>query len=215
MPLASREIRARLRKAVAWLTDPNDLRAFVFKNRGALLALPAVALALGGKPSKASARARNSDCDRRRVAALLGGRLFGRNHARRHGRSAGAGHRRPVRVRSQSAVRRQFSDGLGICDRLYRATFAGGAYGRDSADRSASWRPCTRRSFRTKKSFCASSSATNSANTCATFRRSFRERRAWSEGRGTWRPEVIREAESRTFLTFGAMLAALLFKLRS
>ena len=31
-------------------------------------------------------------------------------------------------------------------------------------------------------------------------------------GKGTWRPEVIKEAESRTFLTFGAMLAALALK---
>ncbi|MBV8491588.1 MAG: isoprenylcysteine carboxylmethyltransferase family protein [Candidatus Eremiobacteraeota bacterium] len=29
---------------------------------------------------------------------------------------------------------------------------------------------------------------------------------------GTWRPEVIGEAESKTFVTFGAMLAALAFK---
>ncbi len=31
-------------------------------------------------------------------------------------------------------------------------------------------------------------------------------------GKGTWRPSVIQEAESRTFLTFGAMLAALALK---
>ncbi|HEY1428225.1 MAG TPA: hypothetical protein VGF18_01535, partial [Candidatus Tumulicola sp.] len=36
--------------------DSGDIRALVFKNRGALLALPAVALALAGKPSKCSAR---------------------------------------------------------------------------------------------------------------------------------------------------------------
>jgi protein-S-isoprenylcysteine O-methyltransferase Ste14 len=32
------------------------------------------------------------------------------------------------------------------------------------------------------------------------------------DGQGQWRPEVIREAESNTFLTFGAMLLALAVK---
>jgi len=31
-------------------------------------------------------------------------------------------------------------------------------------------------------------------------------------GRGTWKPEVIRDAESRTFATFGAMLGVLVLK---
>jgi protein-S-isoprenylcysteine O-methyltransferase Ste14 len=31
-------------------------------------------------------------------------------------------------------------------------------------------------------------------------------------GRGTWKPEVIKDAESRTFLTFGAMLGVLALK---
>jgi protein-S-isoprenylcysteine O-methyltransferase Ste14 len=31
-------------------------------------------------------------------------------------------------------------------------------------------------------------------------------------GRGTWRPSVIKEAESKTFLTFGAVLASLALK---
>lgn len=31
-------------------------------------------------------------------------------------------------------------------------------------------------------------------------------------GKGTWRPDVIREAESKTFATFGAMLAVLALK---
>ena len=37
--------------------SPDSLRALVFKNRGALLALPAVALALTGRPTRESARA--------------------------------------------------------------------------------------------------------------------------------------------------------------
>jgi protein-S-isoprenylcysteine O-methyltransferase Ste14 len=32
------------------------------------------------------------------------------------------------------------------------------------------------------------------------------------DGNGTWKPEVIRDAESRTFATFGAMLAILVLK---
>jgi protein-S-isoprenylcysteine O-methyltransferase Ste14 len=32
------------------------------------------------------------------------------------------------------------------------------------------------------------------------------------DGRGTWRPEVIKEAESKTFASFGAMLATLAVK---
>ena len=83
----------------------DDVKAFVFKNRGALLAIPAVLLAAFGKPSALERYARSAHRVRGRAAALLGGRLLGRDDARRLRRCARTGDRGSVRARAQSAVR--------------------------------------------------------------------------------------------------------------
>jgi protein-S-isoprenylcysteine O-methyltransferase Ste14 len=192
---------------------PNDVRAFVFKNRGALLALPAIALALGGKPSRSSVRAG--------IPIAVAGELIRcwavgysgvttREDAVEAPELVTAGPyayvRNPLYVGNfitalgfaiaftgkYSPARRAFAiaGSLGIMAAVYATivpheeAFLRDRFGDDFEDYTENVPPVVPRST------------------------------PWEEGRGTWRPEVIREAESRTFLTFGAMLATLAFKLR-
>ena len=83
------------------------------------------------------------------------------------------------------------------------------------AARSRDGRASTRRSFRTKKRFLRSQfgEAVRRVLRARAARRSAARRR-WRTATGEWKPEVVRTAESKTFVTFGAMLARSLIKAR-
>ncbi len=193
---------------------PNDLRALVFKNRGALLALPAIALALGGKPSKASARAG--------IPIAIAGELLrcwavGYSGVTTRGDTVEAPEL--VTAGPYAYVRNPLYVGNFLTALGFSIAFTGK---RSPAGRAVA--------VLGSLGIMAAVYATIVPHEEEFLREQFGDEFGeyvrnvppivprtppWSEGRGTWRPEVIREAESRTFLTFGAMLATLLFKLRS
>jgi protein-S-isoprenylcysteine O-methyltransferase Ste14 len=193
--------------------DPDDLRAFVFKNRGALLALPAIALALGGKPSRCSARIG--------VPIAIAGELLRcwavgysgvttRDDAVEAPELVTAGPyayvRNPLYVGNFVTALGFAIAFTGKCSAARRFVGVAGSLGIMAAVY-ATIVPHEEEFLRSRFSDDFEHYTQNVPPVVP-------RTTAWEEGRGTWRPEVIREAESRTFLTFGAMLAALIFKLR-
>jgi protein-S-isoprenylcysteine O-methyltransferase Ste14 len=193
--------------------EPNELRAFVFKNRGALLALPAIALALGGKPSRCSARLG--------VPIAIAGELlrcWAVGYSGVTTRDDAVEAPELVTAGPYAYVRNPLYVGNFVTALGFAIAFTGKC-------------PPGRRMFAIAGSLGAMAAvyATIVPHEEEFLRDRFGDdferytnnvppvvprTTAWEEGRGTWRPEVIREAESRTFLTFGAMLAALAIKLR-
>jgi protein-S-isoprenylcysteine O-methyltransferase Ste14 len=191
--------------------SPESVQAFVFKNRGTLLALPAVLLALTGKPTRASARAG--------VPLAIAGELLrcwavGYSGVTTRGDTVEAPEL--VSAGPYAYVRNPLYVGNFITAAGFAIAFTGGL------------RPARRIA-------AIAASLGVMAGVYATivpheeqfllgelgheFDR-YRENvppllprtTPWDEGSGTWRPEVIRSAETRTFVTFAAMLAVLAFK---
>ena len=188
-----------------------SVRAFVFKNRGALLALPAVALAAFGKPSALSVTLG--------LPLAFAGELF-RCWAVGY---AGVTTRGDAVEASELVTAGPYAyvrNPLYVGNALTAAGFAIAFTGRNAPG--------------TRFALVAGSLAAMAAvyATIVPHEERFLQAQFGEEyddyrrrvpalvprvepapgGKGTWRPSVIREAESKTFVTFGAMLVALALK---
>lgn len=192
-------------------SDGGELQALVFKNRGALLALPAVLLAAFGKPSAFSIAAG--------LPVALAGELL---------RCWAVGYSgvttRADRVTAPELVTAgpyaHVRNPLYVGNFITAVGFAFAFTGKNSSGRRAA--------------LIAASLATMAAVYAAIvpheeayLREQFGEPyerycervpqvvpslQPAGEQSGTWKPDVIAQAESRTFVTFGAMLAVLALK---
>jgi protein-S-isoprenylcysteine O-methyltransferase Ste14 len=193
--------------------SPDSLRALVFKNRGALLALPAVALALTGRPTRESARAG--------IPIAIAGELLrcwavGYSGVTTRGNAVEAPEL--VSAGPYAYVRNPLYVGNFITAAGFALAFTGGASpARRVAAIAASlgvmaavYATIVPHEEEFLRGRFGGAFDRYRENVPAVIPRST----PWSEGRGEWRPEVIQRAESRTFVTFGAMLAVLAFKLR-
>ena len=191
---------------------PTNLHAFVFKNRGAVLALPALALAAFGKPSALSVTLG--------LPMAIAGELVrcwavGYSGVTTRGERVSAP--KLVTAGPYAHVRNPLYAGTFITACGFAIAFTGknalparlaliaGSLGGDGRrlrdDRSA------RRTLSAMRSSAKRSSVI--ANAC---RPSIPQLEPMPDGAGTGGPRSSREAESKTFLTFGAMLAALALK---
>jgi protein-S-isoprenylcysteine O-methyltransferase Ste14 len=193
--------------------SPESVRAFVFKNRGTLLALPAVLLALTGKPSRASARVG--------IPLAIAGELLrcwavGYSGVTTRGDKVEAPEL--VSAGPYAYVRNPLYVGNFITAAGFAIAFTGGlGPGRRIAAIAAS--------LGVMAGVYATIVPHEEQFLLGEFGHEFDRYREnvppllprttpWDEGRGAWRPGVIRSAETRTFVTFAAMLAVLAFKTR-
>jgi protein-S-isoprenylcysteine O-methyltransferase Ste14 len=192
-------------------TDNNDLQALVFKNRGLLLSIPAAVLAAFGKPSATSIALG--------LPVALAGELMrcwavGYSGVTTRGDAVEAP--RLVTAGPYAYVRNPLYVGNFITALGFAVAFTG------------------KNRFSNKLALIGGSLAAMAAvyativpHEEAYLRSQFGEdfdrycervppvvplADPAPNGAGTWDPSVIREAESKTFATFGAMLAVLVFK---
>ena len=183
------------------MSEPvDDVQAFVFKNRGALLAIPAVALAAFGKPSALSVTIGLPIAIAGELVRCWAVGYSGVTHARRRRQRAGAGYRGAVRVRSQPALRGQLPHRVGLRDRVYRKKPSRGARGVNRGFARRHGGRLLRRSSRTKNAFCAREFGEAFERYCERVPPVVPQLEPMPNGTGTWRPAVIKEAESKHLL---------------
>jgi len=193
---------------------PESVQAFVFKNRGTLLALPAVLLALTGKPARGSARAG--------ISLAIAGELLrcwavGYSGVTTRGSKVEAPEL--VSAGPYAYVRNPLYVGNFITAAGFAIAFTGGLRpGRRIATIAASL-VVMAGVYATivphEEQFLLGEFGPDFERYRENVPPLFPRTTPWDEGRGTWRPEVIRSAETRTFVTFAAMLTALAFKTRT
>lgn len=195
------------------MTDPrtDEVRALVFKNRGALLTVPAVALALFGKPSAFSVALG--------LPLAFAGELIrcwavGYSGVTTRGDKVEAPEL--VTAGPYAYVRNPLYVGNFVTALGFAIAFLGKNSGPEKAGLLAASLGTMAAVYATiiphEEEFLRSQFG-------AAFDR-FREQvpplvpqlEPSSEQNGTWKPEVIGKAETRTFVTFGAMLAVLALK---
>jgi protein-S-isoprenylcysteine O-methyltransferase Ste14 len=185
-----------------------DLRAFVFKNRGTLLAVPAVLLAVFGKPSAFAITAG--------LPIAIAGELIrcwavGYTGETTRGDEVSA----PELVTAGPYA--HVRNPLYVGNFVTAAGFAIAFTGKNSA---AARLALIAGSLAVMAGVYATIVPHEERFLRARFGDAFDrycervppivpQRDAMAGGTGRWRPEVIKTAESKTFLTFGAMLAAL------
>ena len=192
-------------------TNQNDLQALVFKNRGALLALPAALLAIFGRPSATSVALG--------LPLAIAGELVRCWAVGYSGVTTRGDHVEApqlVTAGPYAYVRNPLYVGNVITALGFAVAFTG-------KNRSSGKLALIGGSLATMLAVYAAIVPHEEAFLRSQFGAAFErycERvppvvpRAQPQpgGAGTWSPRVIREAESRTFATFGAMFAALVFK---
>jgi protein-S-isoprenylcysteine O-methyltransferase Ste14 len=191
------------------MTD--SVQAFVFKNRGALLAVPAVALAAFGKPSALSVTLG--------LPLAIAGELVrcwavGYSGVTTRGDAVSAPEL--VTAGPYAYVRNPLYAG----NFLTAAGFAIAFTGRNSslgrlalvAGSLAVMAGVYATIVPHEEGFLRSQFGEAFERYCGEVPQVIPRLEPAPGGKGTWRPAVIKEAESRTFLTFGAMLAALALK---
>ncbi|HZZ64003.1 MAG TPA: isoprenylcysteine carboxylmethyltransferase family protein [Candidatus Baltobacteraceae bacterium] len=194
------------------MNEPNDpARAFVFKNRGALLSLPAVLLALAGKPSAFSITAG--------LPIAIAGELlrcWAVGYSGLTTRADRVTAAELVTAGPYAFVRNPLYVGNFVTALGFALAFTGG-------------NPAFRRlalmaaALGTMAAVYATIVPYEEAYLRSQFGRDYEEYcaavpplvpsfEARSTQRGTWNSAVIAGAESKTFMTFGAMLAVLALK---
>jgi len=195
------------------MTDPrrDDVRAFVFKNRGALLAVPAALLAAFGKPSAFSITLG--------LPLAIAGELV---------RCWAVGYSgvttRGDKVEAPSLVTAgpyaYVRNPLYVGNFLTAAGFAIAFTGKNSGAARAALIGGSLASMAAvyvtivphEEQFLRSQFGEEFDRYCERVPPVIPQLEPNPDGAGTWQPDVIAEAESKTFATFGAMLAVLALK---
>jgi protein-S-isoprenylcysteine O-methyltransferase Ste14 len=188
-----------------------DVQAFVFKNRGALLAMPAVALAAFGKPSALSVTIG--------LPVAIAGELMrcwavGYSGVTTRGDAVSAPEL--VTAGPYAYVRNP----LYVGNFVTAAGFAIAFTGKNSpaarwiliAGSLAAMAGVYATIVPHEERFLRSQFGETFERYCERVPPVIPQIEPMPAGAGEWRPSVIKEAESNTFLTFGAMLAALALK---
>lgn len=189
----------------------DEVRAFVFKNRGALLALPAAMLAVFGKPSAFSVTVG--------LPVAIAGELI---------RCWAVGYSGETTREDHVIAPELVTAGPYAYTRnpLYAGNFitaAGFALAFTGNNSSAARAALVGASLGTmaavyaiiiphEEAYLRSQFGTAFDNYCADVPRIVPALEPKSDARGEWKPGVIANAEKNTFLTFGAMLATLALK---
>ena len=188
-----------------------SVQTFVFKNRGALLAVPAVALAAFGRPSALSVTLG--------LPLAIAGELVrcwavGYSGVTTRGDEVTAPEL--VTAGPYAYVRNPLYVGNFITAAGFAVAFTGrnSAFGRLAlvAGSLAAMAGIYATIVPHEEAYLRAQFGEAFDRYCAGVPPVFPRLEPAGEGTGTWRPSVIQEAESRTFLTFGAMLAALALK---
>jgi protein-S-isoprenylcysteine O-methyltransferase Ste14 len=195
------------------MTDPrhDDVRAFVFKNRGALLAVPAALLAAFGKPSAFSITLG--------LPLAIAGELVrcwavGYSGVTTRGDKVEAP--KLVTAGPYAYVRNPLYVGNFLTAAGFAIAFTGKNSGAARAALIGGSLAAMAAVYATivphEEQFLRSQFGEDFDRYCERVPPVVPQLEPSPDGKGTWQPEVIAEAESRTFATFGAMLAALALK---
>lgn len=195
------------------MTDPrnDDVQALVFKNRGALLALPAAVLAAFGKPSAASVAVG--------LPLAIAGELIrcwavGYSGVTTRGDKVEAP--KLVTAGPYAYVRNPLYVGNFVTALGFAIAFTGknslgkklGLIGASLATMAAVYATIIPH----EEQFLRSQFGESFDRYCERVPPLIPQSEPAADAQGTWDPGVIKDAESRTFATFGAMLAVLVLK---
>jgi protein-S-isoprenylcysteine O-methyltransferase Ste14 len=195
------------------MTDPrsDELEAFVFKNRGALLSIPAVLLAIFGKPSAFSVTLG--------LPVAIAGELLRCWAVGYSGVTTREDHVTAPELVSAGPyayMRNPLYVGNFITGAGFAFAFTGGnPLGKRTALIAAALGTvvCVYRTIIPhEEQYLRSQFGEAYARYCASVPRIIPALQPKSDGDGSWKPDVIAKAETKTFLTFGAMLAVLALK---
>src|SRR5579871_2765553 len=189
----------------------DSVQTFVFKNRGALLAVPAIALAAFGKPSALSVTLG--------LPLAIAGELvrcWAVGYSGVTTRDDAVSAPELVTAGPYAYVRNPLYAGNAITAAGFAIAFTGGnsALGRLALVGAslAAMAGVYATIVPHEESFLRSQFGEAFDRYCADVPPVIPRPEPAGTGNGTWRPSVIKEAESRTFLTFGAMLGVLALK---
>ncbi|MEO6834996.1 MAG: isoprenylcysteine carboxylmethyltransferase family protein [Candidatus Tumulicola sp.] len=191
--------------------SPDDVQAFVFKHRGALLAIPAALLAVFGKPSAASVTIG--------LPIAIAGELVrcwavGYSGATTRGDAVIAPEL--VTAGPYAYVRNPLYVGNFLTAAGYAFAFTGkngpGMRWALIAGSLAAMAGVYATIVPHEERFLRAQFGEAFERYCERVPRVIPALEPMPEGAGEWRPSVIKDAESTTFLTFGAMLATLAIK---
>ena len=189
----------------------DSVQTFVFKNRGALLAVPAIALAAFGKPSALSVTLG--------LPLAIAGELvrcWAVGYSGVTTRDDAVSAPELVTAGPYAYVRNPLYAGNAITAAGFAIAFTGGnsALGRLALVGAslAAMAGVYATIVPHEESFLRSQFGEAFDRYCADVPPVIPRLEPAGTGNGTWRPSVIKEAESRTFLTFGAMLGVLALK---
>ncbi len=195
------------------MTDPrsDELKALVFKNRGALLAMPAVLLAAFGKPSAFSIAAG--------LPIAIAGELIRCWAVGYSGVTTREDHviaPELVTAGPYAYVRNPLYAGNFITAAGFAIAFTGGnSFGKRAALIAASLGTMAA-VYATiiphEEQYLRSQFGEPYERYCQSVPQIVPALEPQSDERGEWKPDVIAKAETNTFLTFGAMLAVLALK---
>lgn len=195
------------------MTDRNsdELKAFVFKNRGALLAVPAVLLAAFGKPSALSVTVG--------LPIAIAGELLRCWAVGYSGVTTREDHVTApelVTAGPYAHVRNPLYVGNFITAAGFAIAFTGGtSFGKSAALIAASLGTMAA-VYATiiphEEQYLRSEFGEPYERYCDSVPQIVPSMEPAGDAKGTWKPEVIAKAETNTFLTFGAMLAVLALK---
>ena len=189
----------------------SDVRAFVFKNRGALLAAPAALLAAFGKPSAFSVTVG--------LPIAIAGELLrcwavGYSGVTTRGESVTAP--KLVTAGPYAHVRNPLYVGNFITALGFAIAFTGKNSARTRAALIASSLGTMLGVYATivphEEAFLRSEFGEAFDRYCERVPPVIPQLEPMPDGAGEWQPSVIKDAESKTFATFGAMLVALALK---
>ncbi len=194
------------------MSEPvDDVRAFVFKNRGALLALPAIVLAAFGKPSALSVTLG--------LPIAIAGELVrcwavGYSGVSTRGDVVSAPEL--VTAGPYAYVRNPLYAGNFLTALGFAVAFTGknssGARAALIAGSLAAMAGVYCAIVPHEERFLHEQFGEKFERYCERVPPVVPQLEPMPNGAGTWRPAVIKDAETKTFLTFGAMLAALALK---
>ena len=210
-PFAAGRVRAGANEPHVTQSDSGDFQAIVFKNRGALLGIPAALLAAFGKPSAFSVTVG--------LPLAIAGELIRCWAVGYSGVTTREDHvtapelvtagpyayvRNPLYVGNFLTAAGFAIAFTGKNSALRRAALIGGALGTMAAVYGTI--------VPHEEAYLREQFGREFERYCANVPQFVPALEPMADTRGTWKPDVIAKAESNTFLTFGAMLATLALK---